>query len=347
MSQVKIKKHLLFNYSKPFIVAEVGINHNGSLKKAFKMIDVAKAAGCTAVKFQTYKAAELVNDRKLIFNYYSQNKRISEPMLDMFKRYELNNKDWIKIRKYCDKKRIIFFSTPQNLSDLKLLEKLGIPAIKVGSDDFTNIDLIKSYSKFNKVLILSMGMSSERDIKNILSIRGLNKKKLIFLICTSQYPTPYKDVNLKKIHNLKKILGDIPIGFSDHTQDNIASIMAVSLGCCFFEKHFTLNNNFKGPDHWFSLNPVQLKSWVKAIKSAYTSMGSSKLCPTHLELKNLKSFRRKIVIKNKVKIGQVLNRGDFVFKRVSDKKSVDSSQIYKIVGSKAKKNYKPGDVFKI
>ena len=290
----KIKNTILRNFGKPFITAEVGVNHNGSLKTAIKMINIAKQSGCDAVKFQTFKADEIVQDKSLKFKYTSQNKTIHESMNKMFKRYELNEKSWDIINNHCLKKKIIFFSTPQNLSDLLILKKFNLPAIKVGSDDFVNVELIKNYLKFNKPLILSTGMSTVEDFKNVLRIKGISSKKIIFLLCTSEYPTEHANVNIKKIYSIKKIIGNHLIGFSDHTKDNLASMMAVSHGCCFFEKHFTLDNNLPGPDHSFSCNPQQLKSWVEAIKNAYKCMGSEKIEPTQKEKKIKKIFKEKL-----------------------------------------------------
>lgn len=228
------------------------------------------------------------------------------------------------------------------MSDLKILKKFNLPAIKVGSDDFVNVELIKSYLKFNKPLILSTGMSSIQDFKNIFKIKGLSKKKIIFLLCTSEYPTQHKNVNIKKLYSIKKIIGNHLIGFSDHTKDNLASIMALSHGCCFFEKHFTLNNNLPGPDHSFSCNPIQLKSWVDAIKSAYKCMGSEKIEPTQKEKKNKESFQRKIIAKNFIKKGVIIKYEDIILLRTFKKSALPSSKLSKVIGIKSKRNIKPG-----
>ena len=245
--------------------------------------------------------------------------------------------------KILQKKKNIIFSTPQNYSDLKILQKLNVPAIKVGSDDFTNIELIKSYLKHNLPIILSTGMSTEKDIKRVLNIRGIKKKNAIFLLCTSEYPTQHSSVNINKFFKLKKILKNYIIGFSDHTKDDIASIMAVGHGCCFFEKHFTLNNKMAGPDHWFSLNPNQLKSWVNSIKNAHKCLGSSKLIPTNKEKVNKESFRRKIIAKKDIKKGKVIFKSDIIMLRTKSKKALNAYDLNKIIGKKAKRNFKNGE----
>ena len=270
-------------------------------------------------------------------------------MLKMFKRYELEEKDWIKIYKYCKNKKIIFFSTPQNISDLNFLKKnFKLPAIKVGSDDFVNIPLIKSYLRSGIPLILSTGMADLNDFKRILNIKDINKSKIIFLLCTSEYPCKHENVNIRKLKSLKKIIKKSHlIGFSDHTIDNTSSVLSISEGCCFFEKHFTLSNNMEGPDHWFSLNPQNLKLWVKSIRDAYICMGKEDLVPTINEKKNKKFFQRRIVAVKKIKKGDVIKKDQIAYLRVSDEKALPPYQENKILGKKSKYNFKPGQILKI
>ena len=341
--RIKIGNKILENFGKPFIAAEVGVNHNGSFSKALKMIDIAKKAGCDAVKFQTFKACEIVQDKNLKFTYKSRNKKITERMEQMFKRYQLKTSHWKSIKEYCKKKNIIFFSTPQNLGDFEILKKLNVPAIKVGSDDFVNVNLIKEFLNYNKPIILSTGMATEKDFNNILKIRRLENKKVIFLLCTSEYPTAYENVNIKKIISIKKKIGTHLVGFSDHTQDNTASIMAVAMGCCFFEKHFTLSNNQLGPDHAYSCNPSQLKSWVSSIQNAYKCMGSLKIQPTKKEKKNKEHYQRKIIAKSSLKKGSIVKFQDIILLRTSNKRALPSNMIKKVLGKRLIKNIKKGD----
>ena len=339
MKKIKIGKFELKNYGRPFIAAEVGINHNGNIKNAIKMIDVAKKSGCDAIKFQTFKAKELVSDKSINFSYFSKGKKVTESMYKMFKRYEIQDRFWKKIKNYCKKKKIIFFSTPQNLSDLKKLIELKVPAIKIGSDDFTNIPLIENYLNFKIPVILSTGMSNINYFKKVLKIKNFSNKKVIFLLCTSEYPTKHKFVNINKLHSIKKIIKKNLVGFSDHTVDNTASIMAVANGCCFFEKHFTLNHNLSGPDHWFSLNPKQLKDWVKSIRNAYECMGSKDIKPTQAEKKNKLSFQRKIVASRNITKGEIIKLSDVQMLRVSNKSALNPYDIKKIIGKRSSKNF--------
>ena len=301
---IKIKDRIIHKNSKPFLVAEAGINHNGKIENALKMIQVAKRCGLDAIKFQTFKTEEFVNGSHQKYTYYSQGKKITESMFDMFKRTEFSKKEWKLIKNKCDEEKIIFFSTPQNKTDLDLLLELGIPAIKVGSDDSTNFPLLKDYSKTGLPIIVSSGMSDLTDIcKTLESIGTFEGYPTVLLVTTSQYPTPVKDVNLLKIKTLEKLFEHIPIGFSDHTRGTLASTLALALGACFFEKHFTLDHNLPGPDHWFSEDPSGLESWAKNIKNSKILLGSSIITPTKKEEEMKKMARRSIVSLREIKKG--------------------------------------------
>ena len=223
-----------------------------------------------------------------------------------------------------------------------------MPAIKIGSDDFTNLFLIRKYLSHNLPTILSTGMADERDLENVLKIRGISNKKIIFLLCTSEYPTKHENVNILKLLSLKKKINkNHLIGFSDHTTDNISSIMAVAHGCCFFEKHFTLNNNLSGPDHWFSLNPKQLKIWVNSINFAYNCLGNKNIIPTKKEIKNKRNFQRKILVKNFIKKGQIIKLDNLNILRSSKKNALSANKIDQVLGKVAKYNFKKGDILKV
>ena len=300
----------------PFIVAEAGINHNGELGKAYRMIEVAKSAGANAVKFQTFKAEEFVGDQKQTYSYKSQGKEVTESMLEMFKRYEFSRDEWFKIKKKCKEVGIMFLSTPQNRSDLDLLLEVGIPAIKVGSDDFTNLPLLKSYAATNLPMIISSGMSDLAEVYQALeAIGALDGYPTILLMCTSQYPTPPEDVNLLKLKTLANSFPNVVRGFSDHTQGPLASSLAVAMGACFFEKHFTLDHNLPGPDHWYSEDPEGLKEWVSSIRTAYTMMGSAIVKATKAEKGMKKLARRSIVAICDINPGETLTVSNIGLKR--------------------------------
>jgi N,N'-diacetyllegionaminate synthase len=316
MTTVHIGKNSIGQSYPPFIVAEVGINHNGELANAFEMVEVAKRAGADAVKFQTFRAEEFVGDPEQTYTYKSQGKEITESMLEMFKRYEFSKDEWFDIKKKCDQADIMFLSTPQNRSDLDLLLEIGIPAIKVGSDDFTNLSLLRDYATSGLPIIVSTGMSDLGEVYQALETLGaLDGYPTILLVCTSQYPTPPEDVNLLKLITLTKTFPMVVTGFSDHTMGSMASSLAVAMRACFFEKHFTLDHNLPGPDHWFSEDPVGLKEWVGSIREAYTMMGESIVRATKPEEAMKKIARRSIVAIRDISPGENLTLSNIGLRR--------------------------------
>ncbi|QPR56308.1 N-acetylneuraminate synthase family protein [Aeromonas allosaccharophila] len=300
----------------PFIILEAGINHNGDIAIAKDMICMAKSLGANAIKFQTFKAEEFVGDPELQFTYQSQGESVTESMLDMFKRYEFTYDEWWMLKEYCDEQRIIFLSTPQNPSDMKLLLELGVPALKVGSDDFTNIPLLKEYSSQGLPLLISCGMADMAEVYQALDITGaFIGKKVVLMLCTSQYPTPSIDVNLNKLKTLSAAFPNITLGFSDHTQGPLAAAIAYGLGAVVFEKHFTLDHQLPGPDHWFSEDPVGAKEWITAIHTAYQMMGSPHIKPTDAEQHMRTLARRSITVISDISPGEHLTAINIGLKR--------------------------------
>ncbi len=344
---ININNCLLHNYGKPFIVAEAGINHNGELEKAFEMIKVAKASGVDAVKFQTYKTEEICGDKKQMFTYRTQGKEVTESMFEVFKRYEFTRDEWIKIKRKCDNENILFLSTPQNRSDLDLLLELGIPAIKVGSDDFTNLPLLEDYATTKLPMIVSCGMSDLSEVYQALEVIGtFDDYPTILLLCTSQYPTPSEDVNLLKLKTLSNAFPDLVLGFSDHTQGVLASSLAVVFGAVFFEKHFTLDNNLPGPDHWFSENPENLKLWVDSIHQSYQMMGSALVRPTQGEVYNKKEYQRVLVANDVINQGDIFSNSNLSAQRAGGF-GFPPSLAKKIIGLKSNRMYKKGEIITI
>ncbi|HKP95127.1 MAG TPA: N-acetylneuraminate synthase family protein [Fibrobacteria bacterium] len=300
----------------PFIIAEVGINHNGSLETALEMIRTAKDAGADAVKFQTFRADEFISDPNVTFTYQSAGKSVTESMLEMFRRYELRPGDWGVIKERCEETGILFLSTPQNRSDLDLLLKVGIPAVKIGSDDFTNLPLLKSYARTGLPLLVSCGMSDLAEVQQALEAVGtLDGYPTILLLCTSQYPTPPADVNLLKLATLAAAYPSLVLGFSDHTQGPLASSLAVAMGASLFEKHFTLGHGLPGPDHWFSEEPAGLKEWIDSIRKAHVMMGSALVRPTAAEKSMRALARRSIVALKAIGEGEILGEDNLGLRR--------------------------------
>ena len=338
---MRIRDRIISTKEKPFVIAEAGINHNGNLETAFRMIETAKDIGVDAVKFQTFKAEEFNIDETAVYTYYSQGEEITESMLQMFQRYEFSVEEWRSIKKKCDKEGILFLSTPQNYSDLELLLELEIPAIKVGSDDFVNIPLLKKYAEKQLPLILSCGMADFSEVYNALeAVNAFERDDIALLLCTSEYPTPEVDVNLRKLKTLHGAFPKLVLGFSDHTRTSLAAGMAVALGACIFEKHFTLNRDMQGPDHWFSENPESLKVWKETIHSAWNLMGSEIVRPTDEE-KNMRLLsRRSIYVSSFIQKGEkILNENVGMFRPGNGLNAVDME---KVIGRVARRDLARG-----
>ena len=344
MNKIRINNKIIDNDSFPFIIAEAGINHNGEVDKALQMVSIAKKAGADAIKFQTFKASGIILDKSLTYTYRSQGKEIEESMYDMFERCEFLDDEWREIKQKCLKEDILFLSTPENQSDLELLLDLGIEAIKVGSDDFTNIPLLKEYSLTGLPLILSSGMSNLQEIKDTVnSIKKTNDNPLVLLICTSEYPTSAKNVNLLKFNTIHNFF-EFPLGFSDHTQGSLASSLAVSFGACVFEKHFTLDQNLPGPDHWFSENPEGLKNWINDIKKSYLMMGNGNVEPTESEQKMKKLARKSIVILKDIKKNEILDIDKIGIKRPGN--GLPPKMFEEIIGKKTTRDLIKNELLK-
>lgn len=332
----------------PFIIAEAGLNHNGELGKALEMIAAAKRAGADAVKFQTFRADEFVGDPSQTFTYMSQGKPVTESMLDMFRRYELREEDWPVLRARCDREGILFMSTPQNRTDLDLLLKVGVPAVKVGSDDFTNLPLLASYAGTGLPLIVSCGMSNLAEAHQALeTIGSLDGYPTVLLVCTSQYPTPPADVNILRVKTLREAFPGLPIGYSDHTQGVGAAVMAVALGACVFEKHFTLDRDLPGPDHWFSESPASLAEWVASVRNAHAMLGSPLVRPTRVELGNKKEFQRVIVAARDIGAGELLDAGNLTMRRMPGGAGMPPRFFSVLLGRPARKGYRKGETIEL
>ena len=324
----------------PYCIAEVGINHNGDLAIAKRMIEAAKAAGADAVKFQTFKAEEFCGDPEQTFTYQSQGETVTESMLAMFKRYEFRPENWQAIKTHCEAVGITFFSTPQNRSDLDLLLEIGVPAIKVGSDDFTNLPLLRSYVETKLPLILSCGMSDLAEVHQALETAGwFDGYPIALLLCTSQYPTPPEDVNINKLTTLQQAFPGLLVGFSDHTQGTLAAALPVSRGANIFEKHFTLAQDMPGPDHWFSEEPAGLAEWIATIRRADVMLGSSFVRPTKAELANKREFQRVIVAATAIKMGEQFTELNLTMRRVAGGQGFPPSMYWRLLGHTAWRDF--------
>ena len=346
MNEIKIGNFIIGQKKEPFIIGEAGINHNGEIKKAFEMIELGKKSGLNAIKFQTFNVDEFIANDSLTHTYFSQGKKITESQYDMFKRCEFSKEEWYQIKEKCDKEEILFLSTPENRTDLDLLLQIGIPAIKVGSDELINIPLLKEFAKTKLPIILSTGMCTLDEVaKSLNAIGALDDYPTILLVTTSEYPTPNESVNLLKFQTLAKNFPSIPLGFSDHTQGVLASSLACAMGASVFEKHFTLNHNMPGPDHWFSADPNELIQWVKSIRTSYIMMGSEEVKPTKSEEVLKITARRSIFAISEIKEGDEFSMKNIGLRRPGNGLTPEYFEM--VLGRKSTKYFKKGELIQL
>lgn len=298
--------------NRTFIIAEAGVNHNGSYNLAKKLIDAAKYCDADAVKFQTFNATKSISKFAKKIKYQKKNEIDKISQLNMLKKLELSNLEFVKLKKYCKKKKILFLSTPKSIDDARFLNKIGMRVFKIGSGDILDFELLNYISKTKKKVILSTGMSTLKEIKK--AVKCFNKKKITLLHCVSLYPTPINLANLKTIPFLKKKLG-IECGFSDHTLGFEASLGAVSLGAHVIEKHLTINKKLSGPDHKTSLTVSEFKNMVLSIRNMDKALGESKKVVSRKEKQNIKLFRRGLVFNKDLKKNSKVQEDDISTKR--------------------------------
>lgn len=329
----------------PFIIAEAGINHNGEVGQAKKMIVTAKEAGVDAVKFQTFRTEEFIQDKSEMYTYQSQGKEVTESQYEMFKRTEFSEDGWREIKRFCEEQEITFLSTPVSVEDVRFLMELGVEAIKVGSDDFVNIPLLKKYARFHLPVILSSGMATGEEIRASLKAVGAGKEiPVCLMLCTSEYPTPAEDVNARKLLTLAEQFPEVVLGLSDHTRGSTAAAVAAALGAVVFEKHFTLDHNLPGPDHWFSADPGELKEWAEGIRTAVKMLGSGELKPTEAEKAQRKVMHRSVTAIADIEAGERLTEENLGLLRPGD--GIGAMEWERIIGCKAKEEIKEGQRLK-
>ncbi len=306
--EFKIGRYTIGNGKEPFIIAEAGINHNGDLGLVKEMVAAAKEAGVDAVKFQTFQTEEFIRDRNEMYTYKSQGKEVTESQYEMFKRTEFTRDGWQEIKAFCDTQKIMFLSTPVSVTDVELLVGLGVKALKVGSDDFVNLPLLREYASFGLPMILSSGMATEQEMESALEAVGAKDgRPICLMLCTSEYPTPPEDVNAVKLLAMAEKFPDVVLGLSDHTQGNIAAVLAVAYGASVFEKHFTLSHTLPGPDHWFSAEPEELKTWADSIRIACQMLGNRDLKPTDAEQDMRIAAHRSVTAIKNIQAGELLS----------------------------------------
>ncbi len=334
---IKIGNKKISEDSPVFIIAEAGVNHNGRLDLALKLVDAAKEAGADAVKFQTFKAEGVMTENVPMAEYQKKNTGKTESMLDMVRKFELKYEDFRKINKYCDRKKIMFLSTPHSGSEsVDFLHSLKVPAFKFGSGDLNNLPVLRYAAKFKKPMILGTGMADMAEVKEAINCaKKAGNDKIIVLHCTTNYPCPVEEVNLRAMQTMMRDL-DVLVGYSDHTLGIQVPIMAATLGACVIEKHFTLDKNLAGPDHKASLEPGELKEMVGAVRNVEKILGSSIKKPMKSEKEIAKVARKSIVTLNHIKKGEIFSPENIGIKRPGI--GIEPKFFDKILGKKAKKD---------
>tara|TARA_B100001093_G_scaffold264942_1_gene253326 strand:+ start:2075 stop:3094 length:1020 start_codon:yes stop_codon:yes gene_type:complete len=323
---------------KTLIIAEAGVNHNGNLNIAKKLIDVAANAKVDFIKFQTFKTKNLVSSKAKMADYQIKNTSSKLTQFEMLKKLELSFSDFQELISYSKSKKIGFLSSPFDIESIDYLNKLEIDFIKIPSGEITNFPYLEKIASISKKVILSTGMSTLKEIESALDIltsKNLKKKDIILLHCNTEYPTPFDDVNLKAMENLKNHF-DIMVGYSDHTLGIEASIAAVALGACVVEKHITLDRKMEGPDHFASIEPNQLDGMVKSIRNIELAIsGSGIKAPTKSELKNKNIARKSIFTKCKIDKETIVEEKHLITLRPGD--GISPMNWNKIIGKKISK----------
>lgn len=319
---IKISNKVIGEKFPTFIIAEAGINHNGSLKIAKQLISKAKSSGADAIKFQTFKASDIAST--------------SSPFFKILRKLELSDNDFKKLSVYAKSKKLIFLSTPFSFDAVDLLTKLKVPAFKIASGDLTHIPLIKYAARKKKPMIISTGMATLNEIKETVnSIKAIKNKKILIMHSISGYPTPENEVNLNVIKNFKKIF-PYPIGFSDNGDSNLVPIIAVAFGAKIIEKHFTLNKKMNGPDHKISADPKQLKTMIEEIRKIEKMIGDGEKTCQPSELKNRIAARRSVITKVDLKKNTKLSKEMVSIKRPA--KGIEPKYFSSILGKLTRKN---------
>jgi N-acetylneuraminate synthase len=351
-----------------FIIAEAGVNHNGSLEKALALIDVAAKAGADAVKFQTFRSEALVSSAAPKADYQKSATGSAESQLEMLRKLELSPQDHFRLRDHCKKRGIRFLSTPFDMESANfLVNELHIDQIKIPSGEITNIPFLLHIAQLGLPVILSTGMSTLDEVKFALgalafgylkssdapskkvlldifaseAARGIIAKKVMLLHCTSEYPAPFDEVNLKAMDTLEKTF-NLPVGLSDHSMGISIAIAAVARGACIIEKHFTLDRSLPGPDHAASLEPAELTAMVDGIRQVELALGNGEKVPSKAEMGNRVAARRSLVAAKPVSAGELWTVENLTCKRPGN--GVPPIQFWDYIGKPASRDYKADEL---
>lgn len=325
------------------VIAEVGINHNGDMSLARECIEAAAKAGADAVKFQNYRTEDFISDRSLSISYLSQGRQVTEPQYDLFKRCEISSDDLAMLKAECDRRGVMFMSTPTNPEGVHALLAAGVRVLKNGSDYLSHLPLIRCMGETGLPLLLSTGMATRQDIDEaVAAFRSTGNDQLVLLHCTSVYPTPPAETNLSRMRALAEAYGCL-VGFSDHTSGTAAACAAVAMGACVVEKHFTLDRKLSGPDHHFSMDPAELGELVSAIRRVELTMGSPDIAPSGSEAASRSDYRLSCVAAEALRAGKSLAETDIAFRRPGV--GLRPALAHELLGRRLRRDVPKGHVF--
>ena len=319
-----------------YIIAEAGVNHNGSFALACKLVDAAKKAGVDCIKFQTFKSENLVSRTAKKAEYQKKTTGDSSQQ-DMLKKLELSFDEFLQLKSYCEKVGICFLSTPFDFDSIDFLNSIDMPFWKIPSGEVTNLPYLLALAKTGKPVVMSTGMCTLQEMREAIDVLQANGTKEIKLLhCNTEYPTPFEDVNLKAMQTMRDEF-QMEVGYSDHTKGIEVPIAAVALGATIIEKHFTLDRNMEGPDHKASLEPNELAEMVCCIRNIEKALGSGDKTPSPSEKKNIAVARKSIVAKTKIKAGDTLTENNVTVKRPGT--GISPMKWFEILGTKAVKDF--------
>ena len=342
MKKIKIENKVIGEGEATFIIAEAGVNHNGDIELAKRLVDIASECGIDAIKFQTFKAENVVAKNTPKADYQIKNTGTNESQYEMIKKLELSEDEFIELYKYTKKKGLIFLSTPFDFESADFLDEL-VSAFKISSTDLTNLPFLEYIAEKGKPIILSTGMGTLGEIEEAVNtIREINDD-LILLHCVTNYPASFESLNLRAIKTLKEAF-KLPVGYSDHSLGIYAPIAAVALGAVVIEKHFTLDKNLPGPDHKASLNPEELKEMVNAIRLIEKALGDGIKRPTPEEEEIKKVARRSLVANVDIPKGTVIKKEMIAIKRPGT--GIEPKYLNVVIGKRAKRDIKKDEVLK-
>lgn len=331
--------------NKVYIIAEAGVNHNGSLELAKQLVDKAKYAGANAVKFQTWKTENVITKTAQKPRYQKEN-YTKGSQFKMLKELELSYKEFIELKHYCDEKKIIFMSTADEYESALFLKDI-VPIMKVGSSELTDLPFLKKIAKFNKPILLSTGMATFDEIEIALEAmldEGLKKEYIVVLHANTAYPTPFEDANLRAISSIREKF-NVAVGYSDHTIGIEAAIAAVVLGAIVIEKHFTLDKNMLGPDHKSSINPEEFRIMVNSIRNIEVALGDGIKKLTKSENENVLLVRKSIVSKTRIKKGECFSEDNITIKRPGN--GISPKKWFDILGKVATRDFEEDELIEI